>query len=1127
MLATEEIGKLQALIKEAQFHKKIGSSGLGNVYTVTHAQYGMCVLKLLEGKVAQNPKFLKKFLQPASEIAKIRHTNIAAIYEISEDHPFFIIREEAPGTSLQQAIDNGLTFSPAAATQIMLQLANGLDAAYSLGVVHKNLKPDNLIIDAQHHLKIVDFSLPPTAPYYLSPEQCEGKKSDIRSDIYAFGAIYYFCLVGEPLYAQGTPKEIMEAHAKSSLPDVGKRCQNMPAKLSELLRRLLAKKADDRPQSYQELLPVLQEILRNSGKAGATATIVSGTPAQIAISTATPPPIPASEGEKTIRLVEEMWEVDSARLQKFKQVAAEMGNRLKTINQTLALLDNVRESQDEATLFLDEMLRFITLKTGEFLRADRTMVFLLDEDRNELWSILEQDDKGAPLEIRIGMDEGVAGAVVKSKREVNIAFDFYSDARSESRRKIDEKTGYRTYTVLALPLLNRQGQLVAVIELLNRLKAGHDPLAPLAERIEEEGFNDRDSQLFEEFAPSMRLILESSQSFYKAIQRQRAAVALMAATQSLSKSNLDLEDTLNRVMDEAKRLMNADRVTLWLLDPHKDELWTKILMSDGNFKEVRMPKNSGFVGLAASSGEPLFIPFDLYEHPESGTAKKMDQITGYRTCSMLCLPLFNNNKELIGVTQLVNKRRQGEFAVYNPQDWPKAPDCWKASFQRSDLEFMKAFNIQAGVALQNAKLFDMIKQQEQMQRDILRSLTNGVISTDRGGRVVAANDSAKKLLGCQQDKHIEGKPIRELVCLQEGEFGVWLDSVLNASDEKAQRQYYPEQTLLPRDSQEQHSINLSLNSIADVSKAGQVSGALVVIDDISDEKRVKNLMYRYMTQEVAEKLLSTGSIRLGGQLKEVSVLFSDIRSYTALTEGMGAEEVVALLNEYFEEMVDAIFQNKGTLDKYIGDAIMAVFGAPLPLLDHAWYAMQTALDMRRRLKIFNESRLLAGKKAIRIGIGIHSDIVISGNIGSSKRMELTAIGDGVNLASRLEGTTKYYGCNIIVSEKTYRNYASQVHVRELDYITVKGKTEPVKIYELLGLQSEPLTPQIAQVTELYGKGRSFYEHREFAKALDEFQKVLLADPNDTPSRLHIERCGQFLQEPPAADWDGVWKLTEK
>jgi adenylate cyclase len=308
--------------------------------------------------------------------------------------------------------------------------------------------------------------------------------------------------------------------------------------------------------------------------------------------------------------------------------------------------------------------------------------------------------------------------------------------------------------MLTLPLLNEQGDLVAVVQLLNKFKENSDPTLPLDERINRKGFTDADEGIFDEFVPSIRLILESSQGFYTATQRQRAAAALMAATQSLSQSSLDLEETLRRVMDEAKQLMNADRSTLWLLDDEKNELWTQLPIA-GELKEIRIPATAGFAGQVAQSGEPLILPFDLYDHPDSETAKQTDQTTGYRTCSMLCMPVFNADGKLIGVTQLINKMKQGDFPPYNPENWPKAPECWRASFDRSDLEFMEAFNIQAGVALQNARLFATVKQQEQMQRDMLRSLTNGVISTDNAGVVVAANDSAKQLLGLGEEERIE------------------------------------------------------------------------------------------------------------------------------------------------------------------------------------------------------------------------------------------------------------------------------------------------------------------------------------------------------------------------------------
>jgi adenylate cyclase len=441
---------------------------------------------------------------------------------------------------------------------------------------------------------------------------------------------------------------------------------------------------------------------------------------------------------------------------------------------------------------------------------------------------------------------------------------------------------------------------------------------------------------------------------------------------------------------------------------------------------------------------------------------------------------------------------------------------------------MQAFNIQAGVALQNAKLFQTVKQQEQMQRDILRSLSNGVISTDKNGTIIAANESAKKLLGLGLQASLEKQSVGDLLLLEKGDFPRWFDTALHPKDNKSRDQYYPDQTLLPASGLEQHSINLSINTMADTNDPANVSGVLVVMEDISDEKRLKSTMYRYMTQELAEQLLENpDAAKMGGDRKEVSVLFSDIRSYTTLTESLTAEEVVEMLNDYFEQMVDAVFQYKGTLDKYIGDAIMAVYGSPLPLDDHEWMAVQTAIEMRHRLKDFNARRLEKNQQTIQIGIGINSDVVISGNIGSSKRMEFTAIGDGVNLGSRLEGATKQYGTDIILSESTYRACRDRISVRELDYIKVKGKDNPVKIYELVGLESDTLTEAQSQMIEHYHLGRKYYLDRNFPQAMAEFGTVLGRNKDDKASFLHLSRCQHWLQNPPPDNWDGSWSLTEK
>ena len=805
---------------------------------------------------------------------------------------------------------------------------------------------------------------------------------------------------------------------------------------------------------------------------------------------------------------------------RFKEVVYEVEQKLRIVNQTLSMLD----VQGFDTI-LEEMLNSITTKTGELLNADRTTIYLLDEEKNELHTTVTDTSQGRTLEIRFPSDQGIAGEAATFKRGVNIPYDFFDDPRSAQAKIQYHKTGYRAYTMLTLPLLNDDDDLVAVIQLINKIKPGSDRSTPLDERIDLHGFTHYDEQLFVEFAPSIRLILESSRSFYIATQKQRAANALIKATQSLSQSSLDLDDTLKRVMDEAKKLMNADRSTLWLIDRDHAEIWTRIMMADGTLKELRFPIGVGFAGQVAATGEVINIPYDLYDHEGAETAKQTDQATGYRTCSLLCMPIRNADGDLIGVTQLVNKNKQGYLIDYDPRNWPAAPEFWKASFNRSDQEFMATFNIQAGVALQNAKLFQTIKQQEQMQRDILRSLSNGVISTDKEGHIIAANESAKKLLGLDSNYLLEGQSIADFVHIEKADFSKWLAMSLN---DKNRQQYYPDQTLQPAQGEEQHSINLSVNTIADANDSKKISGALVVMDDISDEKRLKSTMYRYMTQELAEQLLENpDAAKMGGDRKEVSVLFSDIRSYTSLTETLAAEEVVELLNQYFESMVDAVFAHKGILDKYIGDAIMAVFGSPLPLDDHEWMSVQTAVEMRHRLADFNAKRQAENKKTIKIGIGINSDTVISGNIGCSKRMEFTAIGDGVNLGSRLEGATKLYGTDIVISESTYRPCADRVWTRELDFIKVKGKNNPVAIYELVGLRSETVSDQKQQVIEHYEKGRRHYLARKFASAVAEFAMVLETDSHDKAAALHMERCQHWLKNPPNDEWDGAWTLTEK
>ena len=224
---------------------------------------------------------------------------------------------------------------------------------------------------------------------------------------------------------------------------------------------------------------------------------------------------------------------------------------------------------------------------------------------------------------------------------------------------------------------------------------------------------------------------------------------------------------------------------------------------------------------------------------------------------------------------------------------------------------------------------------------------------------------------------------------------------------------------------------------------------MLIIEDITTEKRVKTTMARYMSKEVADQLLEAGEAELRGKNQRVSILFSDIRNFTTTSEVLGARETVSMLNEYFTDMVDVIFKYGGILDKYIGDAIMALFGVPFNKAGDADNAIRVANEMILALGQLNERRKLQRKAMIDIRIGISTGEVIAGTIGSPRRLEYTVIGDSVNLASRLESANKFYNTRVLVSEDTVRDLGVPVAVREIDLIRVKGRDQPVAVFEPL------------------------------------------------------------------------------
>lgn len=726
MLSEEEIDKLRRMFSDLpiECHEKLGVSALGPLYRVSCPELGMCALKLLEGKAAQNQAFLKRFLHPLAGVKAKDILNCARIYRVGEEGVFFVLREFVQGTTLAQIIAEKGKLPPAEATAMIYRTALGLEALLGAGVVHKNLKPGNVLLCPESRVKLLDFSLPPTAPHTLSPEQCRGGKSDAHSDIYSLGALYYYCVAGRFPFCEGSPKEIMEAHELKAVPDI-RESGDIPEEIVIMINRALTKDPAGRFQNYREVLSALESILR-AEKTAPPKSSRQVEPGPRAIDREEEEDSPTDNAELLKAGRKEKSSIlNSKRFRKIKQVIMDVASRLKTINQTLTLLENVigNEHGSEAVLFLDEMLRFVTSKAGELVGAEHALVFMLDQEKEDLWCMLEKPGSEFPQEKRIQLDEDVTGEVATKQTPICIPYDVYDDPRSGIRQEIDRELGYRSYTMLLVPIMSTDGRLVAVVQLINKLKESHDPAAPLADRIDKSGFIGEDLDLFNEFAHSIRLILESMRSFYGAIQKQQFVASLQSAALALSRGKLDLNETHQLVMNEARRLVDADRSTLWLFDRDKGEVWAKIQAADSTVMEKRLPKNCGFVGQVIETKKPLLIPFDLYDHPGSETARDMDRETGFRTCSMMCMPLFTPDGELLGVTQLINKRRKGNFPPYDPESWPKAPACWKASFNQSDMKFLEIFNNEAGISLQNAMLFARVKDQEQIQRQKMAALS--------------------------------------------------------------------------------------------------------------------------------------------------------------------------------------------------------------------------------------------------------------------------------------------------------------------------------------------------------------------------------------------------------------------
>ena len=748
---------------------------------------------------------------------------------------------------------------------------------------------------------------------------------------------------------------------------------------------------------------------------------------------------------------------------------------LLEINKKIAGIKNLSE-------ILWTIIDFVT----ENVNGDRGSLFLNDEETNELYSRVAQGE--LTREIRILNTVGIAGAIFSSKQG-EIIHDVYSDKRFN--KEVDQETGYKTKNMICSPVKTVDGRIIGVIQVLNKKKG----------RFTKDNLNFVDA-----IATQAAVSIQNAQN-NEFFQKKRAQEMEFVSIVSDVTAEIDLSALLKRVMEEATRMLNADRATLFLNDEKTNELFSRVAMGEG-IGEIRLPNTAGIAGSVFTSGKTMNIPYayaDLRFNPS------FDKQTGYFTRSILCVPVTNKNGKVIGCTQVLNKKG--------------------GKFTEEDESRLKAFTQQVAIALENAKLFDDVSKSRKYNESMLSSMSNGVITIDDEGKIVTCNRSGLKIFKTLEKNILNSK--------SEDFFGgknSWIEEKIKIIKETKEPDIIMDAEIEILDPEteknEKISVNLTILPLINEDSDGRTDeknsflGILLMIEDISSEKRMKSTMSRYMDPGIADQLLEDGGDIMGGQDTTATLLFSDLRSFTNITESLGAQGTVKLLNEYFEIMVECITEQGGMLDKFIGDAIMAAFGLPISHEDDEDRGVKAGINMISRLWKWNELREKDGKPPLDMGLGLNTDKIVAGNIGSQKRMDYTMIGDGVNLAARLESACKQYNARILISDFTFKKLKGTYRIRNIDDVVVKGKTEPIGVYEVLDYHNDTTFPNLMDVVNHFNEGRKKYKTGNFNDAINSFTECIKANENDNLSKTYIDRCNQLIKENPK-EWDGVWVMKSK
>jgi PAS domain S-box-containing protein len=494
-------------------------------------------------------------------------------------------------------------------------------------------------------------------------------------------------------------------------------------------------------------------------------------------------------------------------------------------------------------------------------------------------------------------------------------------------------------------------------------------------------------------------------------------------------SSLKLDDVLRIVMDTIVRLTGAERGFLMLKD-HSDDLgiWVARNWEQESIEAADQSISRSVIHRVLSSGEAV-LTTNAQEDPRFGGK---ESVIAYSMRSILCVPLRNREGELAGVIYADNRIRSGIFT-------------------EAERKLLSAFANQAAVAIENARLFESIRQTlaevtelKNLMEDVFSSIISGVITADVENRITLCNQAAETILG-RPTEGLIGQPLEALLELIAPELVTRLEGVRLDDKKYAGLEYHP--TLPGREPQ---VLLVSLSPLKDANRSTQ--GVTVVLEDLTEKKRLEALtgLFERMVSPAVIQQLDPDQLELGGSRAEITTLFADLRGFTPFSETMPPEELVAVLNLYLGAATEAILAEQGTLDKFMGDAVMALFNAPIPQPDHTLRAVRAALRIRQSLRAIHHA--LPANLHLSFGVGIHFGEAVLGLVGTEKRLEYTAVGDSVNTAKRIQENSE--PGQILISADAYWRLGGKINARPVPTLLLKGKTQPVEVYEVFDLQEE-------------------------------------------------------------------------